>query len=322
MDYGAWKIFIEAVEFGSLSKVAAAHGTSQPHISRQVGELEEQCGGRLFHRTGRGVVLTELGRRIAPKVRAWMANTDQLISDIQTTVGKPIGSVRLGILPSTAHPLVSTLYYRLKARYPLVQLSVREGQGAQLENWLANGSVDLALLYRHSPTPKDGDVYLAETATYLVGAHGDPLTIEPTTPFSALHNLPLVLFCRPNSWRDQLDLLAAEHGIVLNVAADADSLGLQMHIVADGGTYALLGPYASTSASKEYGLQASQIVNPILRRHIALAMSPHGELTLASRAVMQVVQEIAKSLPKLTESSASPHQGDANLGIPVLRRTE
>ena len=69
MDYAAWKLFIDAAELGSLSKVALAYGTSQPHISRRIGELEQECGGRLFQRTGRGVVLTELGQRIAPKVR-------------------------------------------------------------------------------------------------------------------------------------------------------------------------------------------------------------------------------------------------------------
>jgi DNA-binding transcriptional LysR family regulator len=95
MDYGGWKLFIDAIELGSLSKVAIAYGTSQPHVSRQVSELERECGGRLFQRTGRGVVLTELGERVAPKVRAWLASTDQLANDIHTTAGKPIGRVRL-----------------------------------------------------------------------------------------------------------------------------------------------------------------------------------------------------------------------------------
>src|SRR5262245_43857852 len=163
MDYAAWKLFIDAAELGSLSKVAVAYGTSQPHISRRLGELEQECGARLFQRTGRGVVLTELGQRVAPKVRTWLASTDQLANDIHATAGKPIGKVRLGILPSTAHPLGSTLYYRVRERYPLVQLSVREGQGAQLERWLEDGSLDLAILFRQSPTPRNGDVYLFET---------------------------------------------------------------------------------------------------------------------------------------------------------------
>lgn len=295
VDYGAWKLFIDAAELGSLSKVAVAYGTSQPHISRQISDLERECGGRLFQRTGRGVVLTELGQRVAPKIRAWLASTEQLANDVRTSAGTPIGKVRIGSLPSTAHPLVTTLYYRLKKRYPLVQLSVREGQGAQLETWLEDGSVDLAILYRSSPSPKNGDTHLVETPTYLVGAHGDKLTSGPTVPFSALHNLPLVLFCRPSSWRNRLEQLSAEHGISLNVALEADSLSLQTQVVADGNIYALLGPYAIAAASRDCRLQSSRIVNPPVTRHIALAMSRHGELTLACRTVMQITRELASS---------------------------
>ena len=295
MDYAAWKVFIDAAELGSLSKVAVAYGTSQPHISRRISELEQQCGGRLFQRTGRGVVLTELGQRVAPKVRAWMASTEQLSNDVRASAGTPIGKVRLGSLPSTAHPLVSTLYKRLKQRYPLVQLAVREGQGSQLETWLEDGSVDLTLLYRTSASPKNGDTYLVETSTYLVSAAGDRLTSRPTVHFSALHNLPLVLFCRPSSWRNHLEQISTELGVSLNVVLEADSLGLQTRIVAEGGIYALLGPYAVAAAAKDSRLQSSKLVDPVLTRHIALAMARHGQFTPACQTVMQIIRDIAKS---------------------------
>jgi DNA-binding transcriptional LysR family regulator len=295
VDYAAWKLFIDAAELGSLSKVASAYGTSQPHISRRISELEQECGGRLFQRTGRGVVLTEFGQRIAPKVRAWMASTEQLANDVRTSAGTPIGKVRIGSLPSTAHPLVSTLYKRLKDRYPLIHLTVREGQGSQLETWLEDGSVDLALLYRTSPSPMNGDTYLAETSTYLVSAAGDPLTSRPTVSFSALHDLPLVLFCRPSSWRNHLEQVAAERRVSLKIVLEADSLSLQTHIVSEGGIYALLGPYAVAAAAKESALCSSKLVAPVVTRHIALAISRHVNLTLACRTVMQLAREIAKS---------------------------
>jgi LysR family nitrogen assimilation transcriptional regulator len=317
MDYAAWKLFMDAAELGSLSKVALAYGTSQPHISRRIGELEQACGGRLFQRTGRGVLLTELGQRIAPRVRAWMASTEELANDVRASAGTPIGKVRIGSLPSTAHPLVSTLYQRVKERYPLIQLAVREGQGAQLETWLEDGTVDLAILYRTSETPRDGDTYLATTATYLVSAAGDPLTARPTVRFSALNNLPLVLFCRPNSWRNQLDHFSAERKVSLNVVLEADSLSLQTHIVSQGGIYALLGPYAVAAASKEHRLQSSKLVDPVVTRHIALAMSRHGNLTLAGRTVMQATREIAKSgiaeLPRGSSRPAPPNRNSTRL---------
>jgi LysR family transcriptional regulator, nitrogen assimilation regulatory protein len=62
-----------------------------------------------------------------------------------------------------------------------------------------------------------------------------------------------------------------------------------------GGIYALLGPYAVAAAVKECRLQASKLVRPVVNRYIALAMSRHGELTLACQTVMQVTREIVKS---------------------------
>jgi LysR family transcriptional regulator, nitrogen assimilation regulatory protein len=295
VDYPTWKLFTDAAELGSLSKVAVAYGTTQPHISRQIIELERECGGRLFQRTGRGVVLTELGHRIAPKVRAWLASTEQLANDVRTSAGTPIGKVRIASMPSAAHPLVNALYKRLNDQYPLIQLAVREGQGNQLETWLEEGSVDLAILYRTNPSPKNGDTYLAETSTYLVSAAGDPLTSRATVPFSALHDRPLVFFCRPNSWRNQLEAIGAEQGISLNIVLEADSLSLQTHIVAEGGIYALLGPYAIAAAARECRLQASKLVRPVVHRYIAVAISRHAQLTLACRTVMKITRDIAKS---------------------------
>ena len=61
MHLPAVKLFLEVAEAGSLNKVAARRQTAQSHISRQIGEFEGSFGAPLFRRTGRGVVLTELG---------------------------------------------------------------------------------------------------------------------------------------------------------------------------------------------------------------------------------------------------------------------
>lgn len=54
--------------------------------------------------------------------------------------------------------------------------------------------------------------------------------------------------------------------------------------------YALLGPYAIANAVREGRLQAADVVDPTFYRYIALAMSRHGDLTLASRTVMQLTK--------------------------------
>src|SRR5262245_57444549 len=109
MHRAALRLCLDVAALGSFSKAALPRRTVQSHISRQVSELERECGTRLFRRTGRGVVLTDFGARILPRIRAWLAETDQLVNDIKSNAEVPVGEVRIGILPSAAHPLVTTL---------------------------------------------------------------------------------------------------------------------------------------------------------------------------------------------------------------------
>jgi hypothetical protein len=79
------------------------------------------------------------------------------------------------------------------------------------------------------------------------------------------------------------------------VTLEANSLSLQTRIVCEGNVYALLGPYAVTAHLEERRLRSSTLAAPVVTRHIALAMSCHGEMTFACRTVMQTAREIAIS---------------------------
>ena len=296
MNLAAWRIFLDAAELGSLGKVALLHGTSQPQVSRQINTLEQRCGGRLFARTGRGVQLTELGMRIVPKVREWIANTEALESDIQGSAHQPMGRVRLGIIPSVAHPLTSSLLREIQHKHPLIQIRVQEGQGAQLEHWLNEGALDMAILLRSGPPDTRQALALAETDTYLIGRLGCPVTAAATVRFAKLKSLPLVTFCRPSTWRDQLDHIARERGFVLQAQLEADSLAVQLALAAQGPMYALLGGYAIEEAVARGQVQASSVVEPRITRHISLALSRTGELTLAMRTVIEQAKLLARAL--------------------------
>lgn len=294
MLYEHWKLFIEAAEQGSLSKVAAIHATSQPLISKKISELETQCGGRLFHRTGRGVVLTELGQTLLPKIQRWLSDTESLHHDIQSLAGQPVGHIRLGALPSTIPALVVPLYEQLRNHYPFIRLSVMEGQGAQLEHWLQEGRIDLALLFRHQLTPLPGDECLSQFPTWLVSRRDDPHTRADNIAFAMLDGLPLITFCRPNSWRNVLDQLAHEQGIRLNIICEADSLTMQAQIAAKGHAYALLGESALISAQLHYPLDAARIVTPEIFHYLVLGVSRQGKFGIAARTVVTLIKTLAR----------------------------
>ena len=113
MDYQLWKLFVDAYELGSLSKVAQFYRVSQPKISRQLNELEEICHAKLFHRNGRGVILTDFGQALLPNIRSWLEHTEHLKQDIQNASGDIMGCVRMGSIPSMAYPMLTQVIQSL-----------------------------------------------------------------------------------------------------------------------------------------------------------------------------------------------------------------
>jgi DNA-binding transcriptional LysR family regulator len=296
MNPNDFRLFLEVAELGSFTKVAAQRQTVQSHISRQIGELESACGGALFRRTGRGVVLTDLGQHIETRVRNWLRDTDQLLAAIRTDAGEPMGEVKLGILPSAAHPLMTQVYQRLKADFPKIKLNIREGQGGELDALLDTGSVDMAVLFRYQKPTSADEHLLATVGTYLVSRVGDPLTRGETVDFHKLEGLRLVLPRRPAHWRSVLDETARGKGFTLQAEVQADSLGVQKELVAHTDhLYSLLGPFSIADELRSGRLQAARIVNPDCRRHVTLSLPKQGQLTSASKIVAQLIRQTIES---------------------------
>jgi LysR family nitrogen assimilation transcriptional regulator len=287
------KLFLEVAEAGSLSKVAARRQTVQSHVSRQITDFETQCGGRLFRRTGRGVELTEHGTRAVARLRLWLQQTEQLAQELRSDSSRLMGSVRLGIIPSAAHPLVTRLFEQLQARHPGIHLDIAEAQGAELDTMLDSGAVDLAILFRFQRPNGREEKQLSVAHTYLVSAPGDALTQAATLNFSKLAGLPLVLPRRPSHWRNALDETARSLGFKLEPVAEADSLTVQKELVARRpGLYSILGPYSIAAELRSGRLQAAKLVRPDLCRHVALAFPKQGKLSPAGRVVGETVQAL------------------------------
>lgn len=296
MNPNDFRLFLEVAELGSFTKVAAQRQTVQSHISRQISELEAACGGALFRRTGRGVVLTDLGQHIETRVRSWVRDTDQFLADIRTDAGVPMGEVKLGILPSAAHPLMTRLYLRLQAEYPKIKLNIREGQGGELDALLDTGSVDMAVLFRYQKPTSPDEKLLATVGTYLVSRPGDPLTKNETVDFGKLEGLRLVLPRRPAHWRSVLDETARGKGFALQAEVEADSLRVQKELVAHAAhLYSLLGPFSIADELRSERLQAARIVNPDCRRHVTLSLPKQGQLTAASKIVARLITDTVES---------------------------
>lgn len=311
MNVATVRLFLEVLEAGSLSKVAARRQTVQSHISRQISDFEAGFGGPLFRRTGRGVAPTELGERAAVRLRSWLLETDRLAEELREESGKLLGEVRLGVIPSAAHPLMTRLFERLQVEHPGICLNIAEAQGTELNTMLDSGAVDMAILFRFNRPSGHEEKLLSVAHTYLIAAPGDELTKEPTVNFSRLSGLRLVLPRRPSHWRNALDEAARSLGFALVPVAEVDSLTMQKELVAHTvGLYSMMGPYSIAEELQRGRLQASKLVKPDLFRHVTLAFPKQGKLSPACRMVAEIIQQLVNAWGgQLTEPT-----GDDGLG--------
>src|SRR5690606_30444415 len=122
--------------------------TTQPQVSRQIAQLESEWGDRLFERTGRGVVLSNFGKRIEPEVRLLLAQARQLEAAVENVSGVPSGTVDLGVVPSLSRRLLPRLLAYLREKAPGVRLRFTEDFTGTLEERLAAGHLDMAVMNR------------------------------------------------------------------------------------------------------------------------------------------------------------------------------
>lgn len=296
-DLHRWRAFVAIAELGSLTRAALFLDSNQSLLSRQINALERECGARLFNRTGRGVELSEVGQRIFPQVRTLLEDAERLEQDIRGDARAPAGRVTLGSLPSLGPFLVGRLFTAVRAQLPAVQLKILEGSSGQVEEWLADARVDIAILYRYGASTPEQEQTLAMVDSYLVGAPGDPLTATPELRFAALNELPFILPSAPNGLRTTLDALARQEHLTLTPVIEADSLPLQKSLVASERLYTVLPLHAVWHEVAEGKLQAARLVDPPMQRCVSMALSkskgPPRAVSAVAALIQQIVDEMA-----------------------------
>lgn len=290
-----WQLFVKVAELGSLSRAATATDVPQSMISRHLATLERECGARLFRRTGRGVVLTEFGEQVFPRIHAMLVEAQQLADDIRTSGGVPSGEVRVGLLPSTVPLIAHVLFDTARKRFPRIRLHLTEGSSALLEELLQEGRVDMALLSREEDHVGPDEPVLQRHAMHVVGLATDPLLQQPVVAFRQLEALPLVLPSPPHPLRARLEQLARGLRVSLNMAIEADSMRLQHTIAAAGGGYAITGGLLGAS-DLNTRLKAVPLAEPVLLRTIVLGTTLRRPHTLATREIYQQILMLSAHL--------------------------
>lgn len=310
MDLRQLAALVAVAEHGTFSAAAKALHTVQSNVSTHVARLERELGVTLVDRSnGR---LTAEGEAVCERARRVQSELDALAADV-ASVGKEVtGSVRLGVIGSTARWLVPRLLGAMQEAHPRVRLVIVEATTTSLVPQLAAGRLDKALL--NLPVHDDEIVCetLFEEDLLVVAPEGHPLAERGEVDLVELAEHELLLSPPGTALRDDLDAEAAEAGVRLRPQAEVDGIRLIASLAFEGFGPAVL---PATAAPGWLGGRWRRVaVRGLLPRQVGLARRRRGLPSAPARALAEVlrgvVDEQAPGQPglHLTEHPTSEHR--------------
>lgn len=186
---------------GRFRRAADACAISQPALSMQIKELEQELGSELFERSAREVKLTAFGQLFALRVREILRSVDEL-GDLARASRDPfLTRLRIGIIPTVAPYLLSAIINDLNQTFPGIQIEVRETQTAKLIQDLVQGELDWAIVALPVSEPSLMELKLFEEEFVLVRRREDEG--RPVPEREALREMRLLLLEEGHCFRDQ-----------------------------------------------------------------------------------------------------------------------
>ncbi len=295
MDLRQLGALIAIADHGSFSAAADALSTVQSNVSAHVRRLEEELSTVLVDRaTGQ---LTEAGELVVARGRRARAELDALLSDVFALNHEVVGTVRVGIIGTTARWLVPQLLELLPDKFPRLQVIFVESTTTALDSQLSSGQVDLAVLNLPRRPSQWTITPLFEEELLLVVERSHPLADRQEVALSELAEVPLLLPCPGTAFRSELDETAGPLGIELKARAEVDGTRLITSLVFEG-----YGPAILPAAAVPGFLRQSWAmvrVPELPPRHVGVAQRARSLPSAATRAVLDVLRAVVADEARL-----------------------
>jgi|RhiMethySRZTD1v2_1073278.scaffolds.fasta_scaffold13512_5 DNA-binding transcriptional LysR family regulator len=295
----------ETLHFG---QAAQRLGISQPPLSQQIRQLEEELGAALFHRTKRQVQLTEAGKAFVAEARLVLAQADHAARIAARVSQGETGRLVIAIAGPADAPIFIEILRRFAKRHPNIHVALRNMGTTHQVQALREGRVHAGFLVPPIDDPSLAIENVVRQPAVVALPRKHPLAARSSIPLRALANEPHVMFSRDLAPRyfDTIVSACAREGFTLNVAHEVDNLSSACAIVAAG-----LGVCFVPASLQQ--ARSRQIVLKPLKPHLSDLDSPLAlayRRTPTSELVQYLVATVKDMLHGRNGSPASKAMGN------------
>jgi DNA-binding transcriptional LysR family regulator len=288
-------VYFEAVaRHRHFTRAAEELHVAQSALSHQIRQLERELDVQLLQRTTRSVEPTDAGALVLTRARAVLAETDGLRGELNQLRGLLRGRVTIGALLFGGALDIPAILASFTARYPGLEVGLREGTAQRMTEMLADGSLDLAFALEAAHPDGLERLPLSSEELAVAMSPEHPLAGAGGLPVARLADQPLIAFQPGSSTRQVLDRALAAVGVRPRIALEANDFALVRSLVSRGLGLAVLPQSFVERPGPEIAFRP---LSPPLRMAVVLWWRSGRSLTPAARTFVEFARAEAAGLP-------------------------
>jgi DNA-binding transcriptional LysR family regulator len=252
MELRHLRYFVAAAEAENVSRAALSLHVSQPALSRQIRDLEDELGLPLFARTSKSVRLTEAGRTFLTHARAVLKHAEEAVSIARAVAAGRAGEVHVGYAPSPTARILPPTLRAFQTRLPNVRVRLHDLSTEEMLAGIRQGKLHVAFIVRPNVAALRGLLFeeLARDRMCLAVPPGHSLARARSVSIAQVARETLVGFSQKDypEYHEYLAALFAPAKLKLSIAGEHDSSTSLIAAVESGAGVAVVPQSLSCSA--------------------------------------------------------------------------
>lgn len=201
MEIRVLRYFLETAREGNMTRAAERLFISQPTMSKQLKELENELGAKLFIRSNYSIRLTEAGMLLRDRAEDILSLVDKTKAEFKSLEETNSGDIFVGAPESEAMSLFAEAVHTLQKNYPRIRCNIYSGNLSDVCERLDKGLLDFAIVMSYVDLSKYNYLELPMKDTWgILMRKDDPLAGKSSFAASDLDKLPLIC---SRQWIDQ-----------------------------------------------------------------------------------------------------------------------
>jgi LysR family hydrogen peroxide-inducible transcriptional activator len=288
---------VAIAETGTFSEAAKRTFVSQPSLSAQIKDMEEQLGASLLERGRHGAILTPVGEEVVSRGRIILRHVEELKVLARESEGTLAGRVRLGVLPTIGPYLLPMATRKLHSQYPDLRLAVREERTMDLQEHLSDGRFDI-IISTPEDHPDTKSIPIVKENIYICVAPDDELA-ESRGPIGLdqLKGREFLTLGYGHKFTTVVKNLASHANATTSSEYEGTSLDALRQMASMGGSIAVMPSlYAISEAKRDEQLIVRPINHPLAQRQISLIWRHSSPLAFKFQKIGDVFKDVSSKI--------------------------